>query len=303
MSLIRRLGKALKATPRINYGVRRSLAAFVSDDALSRFYFWLHHKRRLNLSAPSTFNEKVMWLKLRWRDPQLPELADKWSVREHVASVIGPEILVPAIAVVDSVDEIDYEALPERFVIKPTHGSGWVSICRDRATYDWSRERKKLSQWLRQNYYYHAREWVYRSLPPRLLIEEYLDPGDGTHPRDFKIFCFGGEPHLIQVDSDRFESHRRDMFDIAWRRLDVAYRYPMSDSPPEAPLNLDRMLVVARSLARQFPFVRVDLYSVREKVYFGELTFFPENGIGVFSDHALDARLGQLLKLPAQAFG
>lgn len=280
------------------YHSKRALAKVMSDQAFIKLYYRLRMGRRLNLSNPRTYNEKLQWLKLNYRRPEMVQVVDKFAVREYVASTVGPEILIPVHGVYDSPDEIEPDSLPDAFVLKPTHGSGWVMICRDKSQFDWDHAKARLKSWQKRNYYYHAREWAYKHVPPRIVCEELLQDQDGNVPPDYKVFCFGGTPRFIHVDNDRFGDHRRDFFDIDWNRLDVEMRYPVSDGAIERPRRLPEMLRYAAALSKPFPFCRVDFYSVGDRIYFGEITFFPGNGIQIIRPSEFDIAWGEMLELP-----
>src|SRR5690606_38299975 len=175
------------------YSIKRSLSYMVSDRAFARMYHRLHLGNWPNLDKPETFNEKLQWLKLYYRPPELPALVDKWQVRSYVEQKLGGEFLVPVHGVFDSADAIDFELLPPAFVLKPTHGSGWVIVCTNKRDLDEVAARRKLKTWLGRNYYYHAREWAYRTLRPMIVCEKLLLDESGRIPMDYKLFCFGGK--------------------------------------------------------------------------------------------------------------
>jgi hypothetical protein len=277
------------------YAMKRAAAVFISDEAFIRAYYRLHIGRHLNLRQPVTFTEKLQWLKLHYRLPEMTRLVDKYAVRDYVKETVGEDYLIPLIGLYRSPDEIDIDELPESFVLKPTHGSGWVILCQDKAKVDWVRARKRLRTWMRRNYYYHAREWAYKDVNPRIVCEAYLSDASGNVPPDYKVFCFAGTPAFIQVDVDRFEDHRRDYYDTSWNRLDVKVLYPQSERPVPKPDGLDTMLQVAAALASPFPFCRIDLYAVGSRIYFGEITFIPDNGIGPVQPPEYDRLWGALL--------
>lgn len=291
-------GRLARLADHIIYEGKRAFARFVSDETFIRLYFRLRVGRWPNLVNPLTYNEKLQWLKLCYRDHSMVQIVDKYEVRDYVARTVGPEILVPLHGVYTSPDEIRPGDLPDSFVLKPTHGSGWVLVCRDKSKFDWDHAKKRLRTWLRRNYYYHAREWAYKHVPPRIVCEELLQDQDGNVPPDYKVFCFGGTPRFILVDNDRFGDHRRDFFDIDWNRLDVEMRYPVSDGAIERPRRLPEMLRYAAALSKPFPFCRVDFYSVGDRIYFGEITFFPGNGIQIIRPGEFDIAWGEMLELP-----
>lgn len=295
---VRRKGRIGGFVDSALYAIKRGSAALLDDEAFVKIYYRLHTGRRLDLRDPVTYSEKLQWLKLYYRPPVMVSLVDKYSVREYVASRVGAEYLIPLLGVYDSPDAIELDGLPESFVLKPTHGSGWVILCRNKSEVDWPSVESRLRIWLKRNYYYHAREWAYRHVPPRIVCEALLEDEAGRIPMDFKVFCFGGVPEMIQVDVDRFGDHRRDFYDTSWNRLPVELKYPASGRTLPRPSQLDRMLEVASALAAPFPVCRVDLYCVGSKVYFGELTFFPGNGVQSVRPVEYEFLWGEKIKLP-----
>lgn len=274
-------------------------SAWSTDEAEISKRYRRRMGRELDLRDPQTFTEKIQWLILRWRDPNCMTFADKYAVRAFVEERIGKEFLIPLVGVYDTVRSLDPDALPESFIIKATHGSGWNMIVRDKAAWDYKRARPILRQWIRRNYYAGTREWQYRDIPPRLVVEELLLDASGDIPCDFKLHCFGGAPVFIQVDHDRFKDHSRSFYDEHWQRLPFALKYKKADFDLPRPRRLEKMLDLARRLSGSWPYVRVDLYCVAERIYFGELTFTPDAGMGMFSPKEWDRRWGDLLILPS----
>ncbi len=257
-----------------------------------------HRGKQLNLTAPRSFNEKIQWIKLYWRDPRAVQCADKYSVREFVAKRIGKAHLIELYGVYRHVEEIDLAALPQPFVFKATHGSGWTFICKDKNTVQWAVVFNQFRKWLRTNFYYRFREWAYRDIPPRIVCEKYLAADNGEPPWDYKFFCFDGKPAIILVDVDRFTNHTRNIYDTQWNRQPFALDFPESERKIERPGALEKMLDIAARLSEGFPFVRVDLYEVGSEVFFGEMTFTPQAGLGRFHPPEYDERLGDLFHLP-----
>ena len=271
----------------------------LSDRRYLRKRFKQRLGRELNLANPTLYNDKLQWLKLHWHDPLAPSLVDKYSVREYVSEKIGEEFLNNLIAVYDRPEEIDFDRLPDSFVLKATHGSGWNIICCDKAVLDRQLARKKLRRWLRRNAYANGRSWVYKNIKPRIVCEEYLQDRKTGDLRDYKIFCFSGRPFLIQVDFSRFVNHRRNLYSPSWDLMTAQFQYPSSPNVElEKPPQLQDMLSLAAQLAEPFPHCRVDFYIVDERIIFGELTFFPESGFGRFHPQQMEVELGAALTLP-----
>ena len=259
----------------------------------------LHFQKKLDLKSPKTFNEKLQWLKLNNRNSLYTTLVDKYNVREYIAQKIGREYLIPLIGVYDSFEEIKFDQLPNQFVLKCTHDSGGIIICKDKSKFNIDFARKKINKCLKKNFFYHGREWPYKNVTPRVICEKYMTDESGIELKDFKIFCFNGEPKLIQVDFNRHVAHKKNIYDTQWNLLDLSYNYPNDiNYSIQKPKMFYKMLALARILSEGIPFIRVDLYSIEEKIYFGELTFFPANGVGKFNPAIYDEILGSWIQLP-----
>lgn len=226
--------------------------------------------------------------------------ADKYEVRHYIKSKGLKDILVDLHAVYDNPDQIDLDELPERFVIKTTNGSGTNVLCKEKASIDVKEVKEDLAIWLKRDNYAVGREWSYKDIKPRIIIEEYLEdirnPFEGIN--DYKFLCFGGKPKYVILDIDRSISHKRNIYDIDWNLIDVKTDCPNFDGTVEKPDGFEEMLEVATVLCRDFPFVRVDLYWVNGKVYFGELTFYPWTGYVQFEPDEFDYILGEEFELP-----
>lgn len=252
----------------------------------------------LNLNLPRSFNEKLQWMKLNYRVPQMIEYVDKRKAKELVKSKIGAKYIIQTIGEWSRFDEIDFRLLPEKYVLKCTHDSGSVAICKDKKTFDIDKTRAAFEKALKKNYYWQAREWQYKYVRPQIIAEEYI--GDGVHDiKDYKIFCFDGVPRIIQVDIDRFKDHRRNLYTTDWQYIDGSILYPTDKNYiVEKPRELEEMLQVARVLSEGFLHVRVDLYDYEGKVYFGEMTFTHGAGYEKFEPSELGLMMGDYIKLP-----
>lgn len=240
-----------------------------------------------SLEEPKTFNEKLQWFKLYVRDPVIPKCADKYLVRDYVAQKIGEQYLVPLLGVFDSVDEIDLNKLPDQFVLKPNHASGEVIICHDKTQMDWMTEKRKMTQWLKQNYYYQTGEWGYKDIKPKIISEELL-PGDII---DYRFFCIKGTPLLCNITADAGHSSRQTYVDMTFRSVGGGLN--QGDAVFKKPRAWDAMRRIVKTLSVDFPFIRVDLYNVEGKIYFGELTFSPANGMDKCLPDKWDKILGE----------
>lgn len=275
---------------------------WVSDRKCIEKSYLQSHNRKLNLDCPALFSEKLQWLKLYYHKDLMRQCSDKFAVRKYVRDKIGDKILNTLIASYDCVDEIDFGSLPEKFVMKVTHGSGQNLIVTDKRGVNWHYERKVLKFYMQFNHYFEGREWAYRGIKPRVICEAYLDE-DGKSPKDYKFFCFNGEPKFIAYDLDRFSDHRRNIYDTDWHLLPFELKYPRFHEQIARPEKLDQMLSYATTLAQDFPFVRVDLYYVNGEIYFGELTFYPSQGLVKFYPKRYDLIYGQQLILPEKQAG
>lgn len=263
------------------------LTAFVTYTRLGfRFRFY-------NLSKPVSFNEKLSFIKINPSCVTLSCYADKIAVRDYVKEQIGEKYLIPLINIYKSPSEIDFKNLPDKFVLKANHGSGWNIICEDKNKFDIERACYTLRKWLKYNAFYLSREYQYKEIKPAIICEEFL----GSNIYDYKFFCFKGQPKIIQVDVDRFTNHRRVFYDIKWRKQEFSIRYPISERPIEKPKHLNKMIDICKKLSTPFKFVRVDLYYHASNIYFGELTFIPGGGNEPFRPVEYDYVFGELLEI------
>jgi len=277
---------------------------FVSDEKYLKMKYRIMTGEPLNLENPQTFNEKLQWLKFHDHRCTYTTMVDKYEAKKFVAEKIGGEYIIPTLGVWDKFDEIDFDSLPEQFVLKTTHDSGGVVICKDRNKFDADAAMQKLEKSLKRNFYLQGREWPYKNVKPRLMAEEYMQNLGEESLNDYKIFCFDGEPKLIQVDYDRFTDHKRNFYDVDWRIIDAEFQYRSNKNHDiERPVALDEMLECAKRLSKGVPFLRTDFYCIDDKIYFGELTFYPESGFGKFSPESLGVEMGEWVKLPSESAG
>ena len=276
------------------------LVSLIPDKIYLKMRYKSHTGKKLNLKSPKRFNEKLQWLKLYNRCPEYTVMVDKVAVKDYVASLIGEEYVIKTLGVWDNPDDIDFSALPDKFVIKCNHNSGrGMYICRDKSKMDVEKVKRELKDGLGQDYYACDREWPYKNVPRKIIAEEFLDDGTGRDLNDYKVFNFNGEPRIIQVDFDRFSGHKKNLYTTDWQLCDFSFNYP---AHPEIeiprPETLSEMLRLSKILAKDMPYVRTDFYSVKGKLYFGEITFFPASGYGKFSPDEYDFKLGELITLP-----
>lgn len=256
----------------------------------------------LNLKHPKTFSEKLQWLKLYNRRPEYITMVDKYAVKDYVANKIGEEYIIPTLGVWDKVEDIIWDSLPNQFVLKCTHDSGGLIICKDKSSLNIKEAEQKLRKSLCHNYYLNGREWPYKGVRRRIIAEKFLVPQKPEVPSellDYKFFCFNGKVKFFKVDFGRFVDHHANYYSPEGELLDfgeMAFE-PDPNSPVELPDNLDKMIVLAEQLSKDIPFVRVDFYNTNGRIYFGELTFYPASGFGKWTSPDIDQKLGDLLVL------
>lgn len=274
------------------------------DDVFLKKAFRINMHQELNIDNPQTFNEKLQWLKLYNRKPEYTMMVDKYKVREYIANVLGEEYLIPLLGVWDDPEEIDFDALPNQFVLKCNHNSGLgMCICKDKSKLDISKVKKELKQGLEQDYYLTGREWPYKDVPRKIIAEKYMEDHATSELRDYKFFCFGGIAKCYKVDFDRFVEHRANYFSTDGELMKIGEEICPPDFNKEIPVpeNLEKMKELAEKLSATQPFLRADFYDVDGKVYFGELTFYPASGFGKFIYDGNDELLGSWIKLPEKA--
>lgn len=274
---------------------------FVPDKLMLKFQYKIKTGRSLNLEDPKRYTEKLQWYKLNYKNSIMHQCVDKYKVREYVKSKGLDNILVKLIAKYDSIDQVEWERLPNQFVIKTTNGGGGLNvvICKDKKKLDITELNKKLKPQIFKTRT-GGREWAYYNLIPGIILEELLvneeNPEAGVN--DYKIFCYKGNPKYIIVDVDRYVEHKRNFYDTEWNNIAVKSDCPSADRVLEKPKNFEKMLEIASKLSEEFPYVRVDLYNCKGKIYFGELTFYPWSGYVQFDPDEFDFILGKEFKLP-----
>lgn len=273
-------------------------AHLVSDKKYLSWMFYLKCGFKLNWEHPVTFCEKLQWLKMH-TEQRYTNLVDKYEVKHIVANLIGADHIIPTLGVWDSFDEIDFDRLPNQFVLKCTHDSGGLVIVKDKNAFDREAAKSKINKSLLRDYFILGRETPYKNVKRRIIAEKYMVDESGTELKDYKIFCFAGVPKFIQVDFGRFTKHCRNIYDVNWNKLDLKLLYPTDDNVHiQRPIHLDEMLNLAASLSKDIPFVRIDLYSIYDKIYFGEFTFFPEAGYEQFEPQEWNRKFGDWIMLP-----
>ena len=272
---------------------------YIPDKLWLHFKYFSHFKKPLDLKNPKTFNEKLQWLKLYYQKESHTAMVDKYEMKTYVTEQVGPGYVVPLLGVWDSVDEIDFDTLPEKFVLKTTHDCAGLVICTDKSALDIAAAKAKLRNAMKNSYYLYYREWPYKNVVPRVIAEEYMVDESGTQLKDYKFFCFGGEPYCVQVDFDRFQGHKKNLYSLEWELLDFSFNYPAHPEVEIAkPAAFDKMLEIAKKLSAGEPYVRVDFYCVSGQPYVGEITFFPASGYGKFVPEKYDRIFGDKIILP-----
>lgn len=274
------------------------LTRFIPDKMYLCIMYRFVTKKKLHLNPPVSFNEKMQWLKLFYRKNIFTKMVDKIQARKYIADHVGSDNLVPLLGVWESFDDIDFDKLPDKFVLKCNHDCEGIVICSDKSTFDFAQAKKTINAALSRNFYYQGREWPYKNVRPLILCEQYLSDSGSNQLTDYKIFNFNGEPFCIQVDYDRFIEHKRQFFDVNWNRMDVSFHFKSDTKYIKKPDNFDQMLKLARQLSSGFPHLRTDFYVVGSKIYIGELTFFHGTGMGRWEPESFDYVLGEKLILP-----
>lgn len=306
MGMMSSLKQAIKKNPLGLYVVerrkRRKYEAYETQysdrEFVERLYRKANNGKAPDLENPKDFTEKLQWLKLFYRDPAIPICSDKVEAKVYIAEQGYPELVIPNIAVYDRAEDVDESALPERFILKASHGSGWNILCNgNKDAVDWRRMKKVMATWLKENLYIYGREWNYKEQTPRLLAEELLSDEPVV---DYKFMCFNGVVRAMQVNHEIDGVKYVDLYDDEWTLFpDMGTGVaPHSDVPLPKPPQFEEMKAIATKLSKPFPFVRVDLYNVDGKIYFGEMTFFPGSGFWSITSPERNRQFGDWLTLP-----
>ncbi|MCE2612693.1 glycosyltransferase [Flavobacteriaceae bacterium D16] len=262
-----------------------------------KIYYEYYTGKKLNLRQPKEFNEKIQWLKVYYKNPLLTKLVDKYSVREYVKEKVGDEYLNELLGVYNKCGEVDFDALPDQFVIKGVHGFHFNLIVPDKSQLNRRKARYLMTKWLSKNQYYRGGlEWAYKNVPPRLIAEKFLAEMGKDAINDYKFYCFSGVPRFVQVDR---QTEIHSYYDPEWNLLPFTKgKSPLKKDPLEKPENFETMVGLAGKLAGDFPFVRVDLYNIDGKILFGEMTFYPSDGRTEFKPEEYNRILGDYIELP-----
>lgn len=283
--------------------ILRRIARFIPDKLYLKLLFYSRMGKSLNLDNPETFNEKLQWLKLYNRNPEYSRMVDKIEAKKYVADIIGQEHIIPTLGIFESVDEIPWDTLPNQFVLKCTHDSGGIVICKDKQSLNIREAKEKLSKGLKKSYYYQNREWPYKNVKPRIICEEYKIDESGYELKDYKWFCFDGEVKALFIATDRGrqeEDTKFDFYDADFNHLPFTNGHPNSSKKLSKPVGFKEMKDLAAKLSKGIPHVRVDFYDINGKIYFGEMTFFHWSGTKPFVPEEWDYTFGSWIKLPKE---
>lgn len=272
----------------------------IPDEKFLKLAYQLVFDKKLDLENPKTFNEKIQWLKLNNRKDIYTVMVDKYEAKKYVAEKIGEEYIIPTLGIYDSFEEIDFAKLPKQFVLKCTHDSGGVVICKDKDTFDYRSARKIINKHLKTDCYMLGREWPYKNVKRKIIVEKYMEDSKSKDDMlDYKFMCFNGKVKCLFICSERRSKLGLavDFFDREWKHLPFRRKYRNSDKKIEKPQNFDLMIQLSEKLSCDTPFLRVDFYEINSKIYFGELTFFPGGGFEKFIPEKYDKVLGDWLDL------
>lgn len=273
---------------------------FLPPPVFMKFYYEYYTGNKLNLENPQEFNEKIQWLKIYYHPPILNQLVDKYAVRKYVEEKLGPGYLNELYAVYEDEKDVDFDKLPNQFILKAAHGYNFNLIVKDKSQLNTVKARLKFKKWMNRNQYYRGGlEWAYKNVPPRIIAEKYLPEIAGNQASDFKFYCFNGQPKFLEIMVEVNGIDHRCNYDLNWNKLPF-YRdkVPYFEGEVEKPLSFNEMKTTAIKLAGDFPFVRVDLYDINGKIIFGELTFYPADGRWPYLPEAYNKIIGDYMQLP-----
>jgi len=272
----------------------------LSDDEYIKRKFRAEMGYDLDLDCPKTYNEKLQWLKLYDRKSLYSQMVDKYEVKKYVAEKIGEKYIIPTYGVWDNFDDIDFAQLPNKFVLKCTHDSGGLVICRDKRELNIDGARRRINRCLKKNFFLCGREWPYKNVTPRIIAEKYVEDKKSGELRDYKFFCFNGEPKIMFIASDRqkkSEEVKFDFYDMDFNHLPIRNGHPLAKLKPEKPIRFNEMKNLASQLSQSIPQLRVDFYEVNGDIFFGELTFFQHSGFCPIEPKEWDVRMGDWINI------
>lgn len=280
----------------------KCLSPYLSDSLFLKLSF--RHKKGywMDFQHPETFCEKLQWLKLNNKRDDFTIMVDKVEVKKYVASIIGEDYIIPTFGVYNSFEEIDFNILPNQFILKCTHNSSGGVVCKDKDTFDIVKAKKHFDTYFKQEYYIQNREYPYKNVPHRIIAEQYMMNGSDRELKDYKFYCFNGRVEYCQLIADRSTNETIDFYNREWKHQEFIGLNPKANFakvPEKKPYNYSEMVDIADIISTKInaPFVRIDLYNINQKIYFGEITFFPMSGLGDFRPKEWDKKLGDLIFL------
>ncbi len=281
-------------------GLIKKFSHIIPDKIYLKIIYKIKLKKKLNLKNPKTFNEKLQWLKIYNRNDIYTKMVDKYEAKRFVSEIIGNEYIIPTIGIFDKWDEIDFEKLPDKFVIKCTHDSGGIVVCTSKKELNICMAKEKIDKSLKQNYFYSGREWPYKNVKPRIIIEKFMEDDSGEPIKDYKFFCFNGEPKIMYMSEglDNHETASMSFYDMDFKLLSCKRKdYKLLNYIPKKPITFEKMKEYSKLISSNIPHLRVDWYEVNGKLYFGEATFFTNSGFIPFEDEKWDIKLGKMIEL------
>lgn len=289
--------------PRQFFVIMLNKFAFIFSDSLFlKIKYYLVLGKTLNLKNPQTFTEKLQWLKLNNKQPQYTQMVDKATAKDYVQSILGGEYIIPTYGVWSKFDDIDFSKLPDGFILKCTHDSSRGIVVRNKSQMNVTNMKMRIEKYQKRNYYVHHREYPYKDVPHRIIAEQFLVNGNDAELMDYKFYCFDGRAEYVQIIANRSSNETIDFYDRDWVHQDFFGLNPDAKNAiccHSKPENYKEMFLVADKLSKAIgsPFVRIDLYNVNGHIYFGEITFYPASGMGVFTPNEWDKRLGDLINI------
>lgn len=299
--IVNGLNLFINSNYRTEFFVRHGIYNRLTDEKFLKKVFKSRIGYALDLNSPKTYNEKLQWLKLYDRKPEYKIMVDKYKVRDYIATKLGEKYLIPLLGVWNDPEDIDFQSLPNQFVLKCNHNSGLgMCICKDKSNLNIAKVKENLKKGLNQDYYMTGREWPYKDVPRKIICEKFMVEEGRNDLRDFKFYCFDGKVKILGIYSDRNSKAptRVDYFDNNFKPLDLRWGYQHSDIPPEKPLKYEEMVLIAEKLATGIPELRVDLYLCGNQIYFGELTFFDGSGFDKIEPKEWDLKMGSWIPVP-----
>lgn len=277
----------------------KNLLKILPDKLYLQIMYFKHFRKFINFNNPKNFNEKIQYLKLKYRSNELTEMADKYKVKQYVSKLIGNEYVIPTLGVWSTTEEINFNELPKKFVLKCNNDSGGVVICKDKQALNIEETKKFLNSRLNNNGFWYGREWPYKNIKPCIIAEKYMENNGQNELIDYKFFCFNGQPKVVLVCSERFASNNmcKTYFDENWNLLNIMEANHRIDKEQKKPQSFEKMKTISQKLAKGMPFVRIDFYEIEGSLYFGEITFFPASGLEKFKPEKWNNIFGDMIDI------